>query len=1170
MIAALFSVFACAKEEKEFQRINVDGPGVYAAMDPIEYDGPDTKATVNESTLAYEWEPGDQINIWSNVGTLLVYTVTETNGERAKFDGGGFTLTDGETYYSSHPLISSPKDKYTSLPTSYVGQKQTGNNNADHLAEYMYTYTSATCTNQNTSFQYHHLSSYIIFNVTLPTANMTVKELTLSAGEELFALDGTADMTSGAFTPGSKSNTIKLDLENVTVTDGKLIAFMSSAPFAAGNVTVQVKDAEDKVYTSPLTYLMARNAGQATRLSVNVYEGEEIPVAQIGDVQYTTLEAAFAAVPADGTPTTITLLNSTVGSGVKSQAGQNIVLDFNGKTYTVDKTVGSTGTETLGMQLNKGSVVTLKNGKLTSTTALMLVQNYCDLTLEDMTLDGTLAPDCSYVLSNNCGEVNIIGSSSILAAPGMNAFDVCWGPNNGYPEGTQITVNTTGKIDGIIEYDLWGANAMPVFSTLSIKDGNFVNYAVSLVGPAEFKATAEENIQITGGIFDVDPSEYVAEGYAANLTDEGKYVVEQIVVASVNGVGYSTLTEAIDAATDGSVISLLSDYDATSEPMTGGTRQFVINKNLTIDGQGHTLTTKQRGFGVGNVNGDVANNIDVTFKDITIKNTSSDARCIDTRGKIGTLTLDNVTLSTDGASSGYTQPLTIGGNQSDIAKVNITNSTIQTNEAGTAYYAIITFNPVNMTVSGSTLKGWACIYAKGKNSSAGSAGSVINIDDSDILSVNEYNGSSNAFAAFKIEDDNVTINVTNSDFEIKGLGDQYQALASDSDAITRGGVNLGEGNTVTLTGKTALGYSNTELYVSGGIFNVPVPQVFCAEGYVPKNLGDGTYTVVPRTSDIIVNGTSYETLNAAITAAESGEVVTLFADYDATSEPMTGGTRQFVINKNLTIDGQGHTLTTKERGFGVGNVNGDVANNIDVTFKDITIKNTSSGARCIDTRGKIGTLTLDNVTLSTDGAASSGYTQPLTIGGNQSDIAKVNITNSTIQTNEAGTAYYAIITFNPVNMTVSNSTLKGWACIYAKGPDSSAGSAGSTFSLDGCTLESKNIYSSASNSFGAIVIEDNNVGVDIINSQINIHNTGNQNQDVVIYTNSQLSGNHVELGTGNTLLFDNSGSGSCMYIANQGSGSTFTISSDIFDEQYVPAGYTANQGDGSYTIVMEE
>ena len=52
-----------------------------------------------------------------------------------------------------------------------------------------------------------------------------------------------------------------------------------------------------------------------------------------------------------------------------------------------------------------------------------------------------------------------------------------------------------------------------------------------------------------------------------------------------------------------------------------------------------------------------------------------------------------------------------------------------------------------------------------------------------------------------------------------------------------------------------------------------------------------------------------------------------------------------------------------------------------------------------------------------------------------------------IHTNNDGTAYYAIITFNPVNMTISQSTLKGWACIYAKGPNSSVGSADSVFTV---------------------------------------------------------------------------------------------------------------------------
>ena len=215
-----------------------------------------------------------------------------------------------------------------------------------------------------------------------------------------------------------------------------------------------------------------------------------------------------------------------------------------------------------------------------------------------------------------------------------------------------------------------------------------------------------------------------------------------------------------------------------------------------------------------------------------------------------------------------------------------------------------------------------------------------------------------------------------------------------------------------------------------------------------------------------IGDTQYETLQAAFNAAQDGQTVTLLKDYDATGEAMAGGTRQFVINKSITFDGGGYTLTTKERGIGVGNVNGNVAADINVTIKNVTVLNTSEGARCIDTRGKIGSLTLEGVTLSTDGA-TSGYTQPLTIGGNQANAATVTITNSTIQTNDAGTAYYAIITFNPVNMTISNSTLKGWACIYAKGIDGSAGSAGSVINIDGCTVVSSNDYSGVSNAFSA-------------------------------------------------------------------------------------------------------
>ena len=291
-------------------------------------------------------------------------------------------------------------------------------------------------------------------------------------------------------------------------------------------------------------------------------------------------------------------------------------------------------------------------------------------------------------------------------------------------------------------------------------------------------------------------------------------------VAKIGSTEYATLQAAFDAATDGQTVTLLADYDATGETNTyESLRNLCVIKSITVDGQRHTLTVNKRGVAVKGL----STNVDVTFKDITIQNSGSGARCIDTRGNIGTLTLNNVTLNTQGAS-GTTQPLTIGGNRSDAATVSITNSTIQTNNDGTAYYAIITFNPVNMTITNSTLKGWACIYAKGAVSSAGSAGSIFNINNSTIISKNIFSGTSNAFAAFVIEDNNVTINVTNSDIQINSTGDQYQTIVSNqSNTYTQGGVNLGEGNTITLSGKSAFAYEGSSLTVSGGSSNVPVP-----------------------------------------------------------------------------------------------------------------------------------------------------------------------------------------------------------------------------------------------------------------------------------------------------------------------------------------------------------
>lgn len=109
-------------------------------------------------------------------------------------------------------------------------------------------------------------------------------------------------------------------------------------------------------------------------------------VCKIGDTEYPTLQAAVDTIT-DGTQTTITLLGNKTGGGVKVKSGQNIIFELDGHTYTVnEKTVGSSGTETNGFQLLKGSNVTFQNGTIyAGGSARILLQNYANLTLKDVT-----------------------------------------------------------------------------------------------------------------------------------------------------------------------------------------------------------------------------------------------------------------------------------------------------------------------------------------------------------------------------------------------------------------------------------------------------------------------------------------------------------------------------------------------------------------------------------------------------------------------------------------------------------------------------------------------------------------------------------------------------------------------------------------------------------------
>lgn len=314
-------------------------------------------------------------------------------------------------------------------------------------------------------------------------------------------------------------------------------------------------------------------------LPTTVFAAEE--VAKIDDgTTFETLEAAVKAVKEGGT---VTLLKSTTDCGIGTFrapkegqiAAKSFTIDFGGFTYTVtDPAVGSTGTETQGFHLewsgngDANHNVTLKNGTIEAAKGtkyvMMLVQNYCNLTLENLTVDGRNLVNgwgtYTYVTSNNCGSTTI-SNSRIIANPGSVAFDVD-GARNGYAAAKVIVKNST--VDGKIE------------------------------------KSENNDLVIMSGTFSQDVSAFMDSSVGTVEKVDGKYIVKRVVpaAAKIGDKEYESLAEAVAAAKAGDTVVLQKDVTI------GGYQE--IHKAITVDLGGNKLTSTDGGFDV--------------YADLTVKN----------------------------------------------------------------------------------------------------------------------------------------------------------------------------------------------------------------------------------------------------------------------------------------------------------------------------------------------------------------------------------------------------------------------------------------------------------------------------------------------------------------------------------------------------------------------
>ncbi len=321
---------------------------------------------------------------------------------------------------------------------------------------------------------------------------------------------------------------------------------------------------------------------------------------------YGKLSEAVDAVPDGGT---VTLTKAASGDGVVVESGTNFTLDLGGFTYTVDgETVGSPDTETNGFQLLKDSDITIKNGAITSENAKILIQNYSNLKLEDVALSG--GTNTKYVLSNNNGETHIGEGTTITAAEGNVAFDVCRFAD--YPSVSVYVDKGAGEIKGVVELSDGGTGAGTF--ALTINGGDFTEAPLKYVG-----TTVADAITVKK---DSSVEVPAPEGY--RWVDEGDGpTLEKIAeggqddfkaVAQIGDVQYESLATAVEQARSGQTVELLADIELEEalRPAAG----------ITIEGNNKTISLKAEIADGPFI--DVQND-GVTIKNVTI-NTNGNAK----------------------------------------------------------------------------------------------------------------------------------------------------------------------------------------------------------------------------------------------------------------------------------------------------------------------------------------------------------------------------------------------------------------------------------------------------------------------------------------------------------------------------------------------------------------
>lgn len=372
-------------------------------------------------------------------------------------------------------------------------------------------------------------------------------------------------------------------------------------------------------------------------------------------------------------------------------------------------------------------------------------------------------------------------------------------------------------------------------------------------------ADAKSAFKLKGGTYSSDVSALLDENSVAEK--QGDNYVVTTYYAQVGETRYTTLQDAVDAATAGQTVTVITDVDMTS------------GKNITVK-EGQNIVLDMNGHSIKGANAD-HKNILVKGK-LTLKDSKENST-----GKIYAETPYQYGV--------YDKPLVYVGSKGELVmESGHIYSVIPEKTADNGQFGIGAYDNSKVTINGGTIEsGWYAIAGNG----SGVQTTAITINGGTLVSTSDYAIYHPQFGTLTINDGAVVYGaagaiamkrgnlvVNGGTLTSKGIGDtgnwgdgtgnlgkaalNFCAPYGDVAATIKGGTITAEGDAVLIDAKPTEGKTVT-LAIEGGTYSSDVSK-YCAAGFTATPNADGTYgiTKVGDLSVMVAYDKAYDNVEA--------------------------------------------------------------------------------------------------------------------------------------------------------------------------------------------------------------------------------------------------------------------------------------------------------------------